>query len=111
MTFFTPLLHGQLIYFSQACYKRYATMSEAVGERVLDLHNRVLSLYILQDSGGRPIDDQSNTAHEAGTPSVQGWWLYMNGNILFTKNLFSIWNIHPFPVMLVLSVTWNFLNN
>ncbi|XP_045766028.1 uncharacterized protein LOC123867806 isoform X1 [Maniola jurtina] len=64
----------------QGCYKRYATMSEAVGERVLDLHNRVLSLYILQDSGGRPIDDQSNTAHEAGTPSVQGWWLYMNGS-------------------------------
>ncbi|XP_045446705.1 uncharacterized protein LOC123654891 [Melitaea cinxia] len=64
----------------QAAYKRYATMSEAVGERVLDLHNRVLSLYILQDSGGRPIDDQSNTIHESGTPSVQGWWLYMNGS-------------------------------
>ena len=54
-------------------------MSEAVGERVLDLHNRVLSLYILQDSGGRPIDDQSNKIHVNGTPSVQGWWLYMNG--------------------------------
>ncbi|XP_052740770.1 uncharacterized protein LOC112050628 [Bicyclus anynana] len=63
-----------------ACYKRYATMSEAVGERVLDLHNRVLSLYILQDSGGRPIDDPTNAGHEAGTPSVQGWWLYMNGS-------------------------------
>ncbi|CAH2237941.1 jg4635 [Pararge aegeria aegeria] len=63
-----------------ACYKRYATMSEAVGERVLDLHNRVLSLYILQDSGGRPIDDLSNNVPEAGTPSVQGWWLYMNGS-------------------------------
>lgn len=54
-------------------------MSEAVGERVLDLHNRVLSLYILQDSGGRPIDGKTKTVHEAGTPSVQGWWLYMNG--------------------------------
>ncbi|CAH2105831.1 unnamed protein product [Euphydryas editha] len=64
----------------QAAYKRYTIMSEAVGERVLDLHNRVLSLYILQDSGGRPIDDQSNTIHESGTPSVQGWWLYMNGS-------------------------------
>ncbi|XP_026484251.2 uncharacterized protein LOC113392179 [Vanessa tameamea] len=64
----------------QACYKRYSTMSEAVGERVLDLHNRVLSLYILQDSGGRPIDDQSNAVYESGTPSVQGWWLYMNGS-------------------------------
>ncbi|VVD04678.1 unnamed protein product [Leptidea sinapis] len=37
----------------QSCYKRYVTMSEAVAERVLDLHNRVLSLYILQDSGSR----------------------------------------------------------
>ncbi|CAH0725268.1 unnamed protein product, partial [Brenthis ino] len=64
----------------QAAYKRYSTMSEAVGERVLDLHNRVLSLYILQDSGGRPIDDESNTVNECGTPSVQGWWLYMNGS-------------------------------
>ncbi|GBP66070.1 hypothetical protein EVAR_37532_1 [Eumeta japonica] len=61
----------------QACYKRYITMAEAVGERVLDLHNRVLSLYILQDSGGRPIDDQSHSTPESGSPSVQGWWLYM----------------------------------
>lgn len=57
-------------------------MSEAVGERVLDLHNRVLSLYILQDSGGRPIDGNTRTVHESGTPSVQGWWLYMNGKFL-----------------------------
>ncbi|XP_063824615.1 uncharacterized protein KIAA0825 [Ostrinia nubilalis] len=69
-----------LLQFVQACYKRYVTMSEAVAERVLDLHNRVLSLYILQDSGGRPIDGQTRTVHEAGTPSVQGWWLYMNGS-------------------------------
>uniref|UniRef100_A0A2A4IW57 Uncharacterized protein n=1 Tax=Heliothis virescens TaxID=7102 RepID=A0A2A4IW57_HELVI len=55
-------------------------MAEAVGERVLDLHNRVLSLYILQDSGGRPIDGATRTVHETGTPSVQGWWLYMNGS-------------------------------
>ncbi|XP_013144953.1 PREDICTED: uncharacterized protein LOC106108347 [Papilio polytes] len=61
----------------QACYKRYVAMSEAVGERVLDLHNRVLSLYILQDAGGRPIEGQQSVA--TGTPSVQGWWLYMNG--------------------------------
>lgn len=54
-------------------------MSEAVGERVLDLHNRVLSLYILQDSGGRPIDEVTNKLHDCGTPSIQGWWLYMNG--------------------------------
>ncbi|OWR55394.1 hypothetical protein KGM_209819 [Danaus plexippus plexippus] len=63
-----------------ACYKRYVTMSEAVGERVLDLHNRVLSLYILQDSGGRPIDEVTNKLHDCGTPSIQGWWLYMNGS-------------------------------
>ncbi|XP_026322247.1 uncharacterized protein LOC113231921 [Hyposmocoma kahamanoa] len=64
----------------QTCYKRYVTMSEAVAERVLDLHNRVLSLYILQDSGGRPIEDQLRTVQDSGTPSVQGWWLYMNGS-------------------------------
>ncbi|CAG5041437.1 unnamed protein product [Parnassius apollo] len=62
----------------QACYKRFVTMAEAVGERVLDLHNRVLSLYILQDSGGRPIEEQRPI--QTGTPSVQGWWLYMNGS-------------------------------
>ncbi|KAL4706908.1 hypothetical protein ACJJTC_012367 [Scirpophaga incertulas] len=73
----------------QSCYKRYVTMSEAVAERVLDLHNRVLSLYILQDSGGRPIDGKTRTVHEAGTPSVQGWWLYMNGS---RKDL---WNTVP----------------
>ncbi|XP_068631342.1 uncharacterized protein [Battus philenor] len=69
-----PERHSRL----QACYKRYVTMSEAVGERVLDLHNRVLSLYILQDSGGRPIEEQK--PDYTGTPSVQGWWLYMNGS-------------------------------
>ncbi|XP_053603804.1 uncharacterized protein LOC128671390 [Plodia interpunctella] len=63
----------------QACYKRYVTMSEAVAERVLDLHSRVLSLYILQDSGGRPIDE-NKMVQQTGTPSVQGWWLYMNGS-------------------------------
>lgn len=52
-------------------------MSEAVGERVLDLHNRILSLYILQDSGGRPINEPR--APLEATPSVHGWWLYMNG--------------------------------
>ncbi|XP_050667490.1 uncharacterized protein LOC126967120 isoform X2 [Leptidea sinapis] len=64
----------------QSCYKRYVTMSEAVAERVLDLHNRVLSLYIMQDSGGRPIDTMGKCVVETGTPSVQGWWLYMNGS-------------------------------
>ncbi|CAH0763559.1 unnamed protein product [Diatraea saccharalis] len=73
----------------QACYKRYVSMSEAVAERVLDLHNRVLSLYILQDSGGRPVEGDSRGPHHAGTPSVQGWWLYMNGS---RKDL---WNTVP----------------
>lgn len=72
-----------IIWF-QSCYKRYVTMSEAVGERVLDLHNRILSLYILQDSGGRPIDEP-RAAHES-TPSVHGWWLYMNGNYLLSSH-------------------------
>lgn len=62
-------------------------MSEAVGERVLDLHNRVLSLYILQDSGGRPIEGDK-TLHDAGTPSVQGWWIYMNGIVSRSLHLF-----------------------
>ncbi|CAG4916958.1 unnamed protein product [Colias eurytheme] len=72
--------HAEMQSIMQACYKRYVTMSEAVGERVLDLHNRVLSLYILQDSGGRPIDVQGRSIQDTGTPSVQGWWLYMNGS-------------------------------
>lgn len=64
-------------------------MFEAVGERVLDLHNRVLSLYILQDSGGRPIDDQTTASHESGTPSIQGWWLYMNGKFIYLLCYFT----------------------
>ncbi|XP_063360569.1 uncharacterized protein LOC134649661 [Cydia amplana] len=57
----------------QACYKRYAHMAEAVAERVLDLHARVVSLYVLQDAGGR-------ASLTAATASVHGWWLYMNGS-------------------------------
>ncbi|XP_049870073.1 uncharacterized protein LOC126369613 isoform X2 [Pectinophora gossypiella] len=62
----------------QAAYKRYVTMSEAVAERVLDLHMRVVSLYMVQDAGGRPIE-QTARAHHAGSPSVHACWLYMNG--------------------------------
>lgn len=54
-------------------------MSEAVAERVLDLHNRVLSLYVLQDVGGR--NENVTRPPLSGDHSVQGWWLYMQGTL------------------------------
>jgi len=44
-------------------------MAEALAERLLDLHGRLLSLYVLQ---GKPGD--------GGSSSVRMWWLYMQGD-------------------------------
>lgn len=43
-------------------------MAEALAERLLDLHGRLLTLYVLQGSSG-----------ESGSSSVRMWWLYMQG--------------------------------
>jgi protein KIAA0825 len=43
-------------------------MAEALAERLLDLHGRLLSLYVLQGQND-----------EGGSASVRMWWLYMQG--------------------------------
>jgi len=53
---------------------------EALAERLLDLHCRLLSLYILQESYS--LDWESPNAFsegERGSFTIQMWWLYMQG--------------------------------
>lgn len=53
-------------------------MAEALAERLLDLHGRLLSLYVLQGNSG-----------ETGSSSVRMWWLYMQGtNTFYNKKYF-----------------------
>ena len=58
-------------------------MAEALAERLLDLHCRLLSLYVLQDAdslhweNSRPFFEG-----ERGSVTVQMWWLYMQGLFL-----------------------------
>ncbi|XP_018570086.1 uncharacterized protein LOC108910070 [Anoplophora glabripennis] len=74
----------------QAGYKKYNEMCEALAERLLDLHCRLLSLYILQDAecldweGDKPFFES-----ERGSYTIQMWWLYMQG----TKE--DLWNTVP----------------
>lgn len=64
----------------QTCQKKYQEMCEALAERLLDLHTRLLSLYILQDA---ECLDWENTKpffeNERGSYVIQMWWLYMQG--------------------------------
>ncbi|XP_030762018.1 uncharacterized protein LOC115886854 [Sitophilus oryzae] len=64
----------------QTGYKKYNEMCEALAERLLDLHCRLLSLYILQDSDC--LDWENTKAFfesERGSYIIQMWWLYMQG--------------------------------
>ncbi|KAJ8922072.1 hypothetical protein NQ315_008713 [Exocentrus adspersus] len=64
----------------QAVYKKYNEMCEALAERLLDLHCRLLSLYILQDAECLDWeDDKPFFESERGSYTVQMWWLYMQG--------------------------------
>ncbi|KAJ8922033.1 hypothetical protein NQ315_008673 [Exocentrus adspersus] len=74
----------------QAVYKKYNEMCEALAERLLDLHCRLLSLYILQDAECLDWeDDKPFFESERGSYTVQMWWLYMQG----TKE--DLWNTVP----------------
>ncbi|XP_071439938.1 uncharacterized protein KIAA0825 homolog [Hetaerina americana] len=71
-------------------FKQFNEMVEALAERLLDLHNRLLSLYILQDA------DSLNWEHnqpffegQRGSFIIQMWWLYMQG----TRE--DLWNTVP----------------
>lgn len=68
-------------------------MTEALAERLLDLHSRLLSLYILQDADALNwTSSQAFFESERGSYTVQMWWLYMQG----TRD--SLWNSVP-PTM------------
>lgn len=65
-------------------------MTEALAERLLDLHCRLLSLYIIQDADCLNWEcNQPFFESERGSYTIQMWWLYMQG----TKT--DLWNSVP----------------
>ncbi|XP_060523495.1 uncharacterized protein LOC132700308 isoform X2 [Cylas formicarius] len=71
-------------------YKKYEEMCEALAERLLDLHCRLLSLYILQDADCLDWESEKPFFEsERGSYIVQMWWLYMQG----TRE--DLWNTVP----------------
>lgn len=65
-------------------------MTEALAERLLDLHVRLLSLYIIQDADCLHWEKkQPFFESERGSYTIQMWWLYMQG----TKQ--DLWNSVP----------------
>ncbi|KAF5287146.1 hypothetical protein FQR65_LT12332 [Abscondita terminalis] len=74
----------------QNMYKQFQEMGEALAERLLDMHCRLVSLYILQDAESL---DWENTKpffeSERGSYVIQMWWIYMQG----TKQ--DLWNSIP----------------
>lgn len=90
----------------QKMYKKYQEMGEALAERLLDLHCRLLSLYILQDADSLDWENSKSFCEmERGSYIIQMWWLYMQGilkplyscllyqSISGTKD--SLWNTVP----------------
>lgn len=74
-------------------YKQYSEMTEALAERLLDLHCRLLTLYIIQDADCLHWESQHPFFEsERGSYTIQMWWLYMQG----TKQ--DLWNSVP-PTM------------
>lgn len=60
--------------------KQFAELTEALAERLLDLHCRLLTLYILQDAESLNWDDsKSFFESERGSYTIQMWWLYLQG--------------------------------
>ncbi|XP_066248590.1 LOW QUALITY PROTEIN: uncharacterized protein KIAA0825 homolog [Euwallacea similis] len=74
----------------QAGHKKYNEMCEALAERLLDLHSRLLSLYILQDADCLDWENEKPFFEsERGSYTIQMWWLYMQG----TKE--DLWDTVP----------------
>ncbi|KAK2583104.1 hypothetical protein KPH14_009131 [Odynerus spinipes] len=62
------------------CYKSYHEMAEAVAERLLDLHCRLISLYILNEADSLGWhSNKSFFERERCSFVIQMWWLYMQG--------------------------------
>lgn len=68
-------------------------MAEAVAERLLDLHNRLISLYILNEADSLSWhSDKPFFERERCSYVIQMWWLYMQGKANIpskTRCLFS----------------------
>lgn len=65
-------------------------MTEALAERLLDLHVRLLSLYIVQDADCLHWEkDEPFFESERGSYTIQMWYMYMQG----TKE--DLWNSVP----------------
>ncbi|KOX74977.1 hypothetical protein WN51_12661 [Melipona quadrifasciata] len=63
-----------------ASYKSYHEMAEAVAERLLDLHCRLISLYILNEADSLSWHDtKSFFERERCSFVIQMWWLYIQG--------------------------------
>ncbi|XP_051169781.1 uncharacterized protein LOC127287087 isoform X3 [Leptopilina boulardi] len=62
------------------CYKSFQEMSEAVAERLLDLHCRLISLYVLNEADSLNWEcERSFFEKERSSYVIQMWWLYMQG--------------------------------
>ncbi|XP_033231251.1 uncharacterized protein LOC117182252 [Belonocnema kinseyi] len=62
------------------CYKSFQEMSEAVAERLLDLHCRLISLYVLNEADSLNWEsEKSFFEKERSSYVIQMWWLYMQG--------------------------------
>ncbi|XP_055373568.1 uncharacterized protein LOC129606945 [Condylostylus longicornis] len=71
-------------------YKQYSEMTEALAERLLDLHCRLLTLYIMQDAESLHWENQQTFFEsERGSYTIQMWWLYIKG----TRE--DLWNSVP----------------
>lgn len=74
----------------QNSYKKYHEMCEALAERLLDLHCRLVSLYILQDDECLDWENEKPFFEsERGSYVIQMWWLYMKGMIYLLVNIFK----------------------
>lgn len=77
----------------KAIYKKYNEMGEALAERLLDLHCRLLCLYILQDADCLHWEDPKPFFEsERGSYVIQMWWHYMQGQYLEIYCLFELPN-------------------
>lgn len=73
----------------QKAQKKYREMGEALAERLLDLHCRLLSLYILQDPESLDWENSKPFFEsERGSYIIQMWWLYMQGNLFFVFHFY-----------------------
>lgn len=84
----------------QKCYEDYNEIAEAVAERLLDLHCRLISLYILNEADSLSWHSQTAFYEKKRRCSyiIQMWWLYMQGgqisniltNILIKRTMSEI---------------------